>query len=178
MKRFASTFALVVLLLVPLRAEDKPKHEDTTDGLRDAMAEIVDAQRGKDEKKVQALCKVLVLPKYEAWFKSILAPDKSGPLITEYAKIVDKVPADLAKALNDEVVKKERTEIRVFKVEKAHDVEAMASVQIVIANMKRKVPLYKVRFVVPGKETDGYTLWSFVYVDNEFRYAGKMEKIQ
>ncbi len=177
MRRLALTVAFVILALVPTRADDKPKRPDTRDGLSDAMSEILDAQKSKDEKKVSALCKVLVLPKYDAWFKSIFAPDKSAPLIAEYAKFVDKIPTDIAKGLADEVIKKDRTEIRIFKVELAHDVEATASVRIAIANMKRKVPLYKVRFIA-GKESDGYTVWSFVYVDDEFRYVGKMEKIQ
>ena len=180
MKRLALTAALVILALVPLRADDKPpKHEDTVDGFRDAMAELLDAQKGKDDKKVASLCKALQLPKYEAWFKSTFAPEKSGALIGEYAKLVDKIPTDIPKALADEVLKKDRTQILTYKIEKAHDTElAGTSGQIAILNMKRKVPLYKVKFCVPTKTSDQYSLWAFVYVDNDFRFVGKMEKIQ
>ena len=43
--------------------------------------------------------------------------------------------------------------------------------------MKQPVPLCTVRVSEPGSD-QGYTLWSFTWVDGRFRFVGKMKKAE
>ena len=157
---------LILFGTFPARAVNDPAT------LQKLMEDTLAAVKAGQKDKVAALLKPLVLPDATTWFKKVFGDDIGAKLGAEYSKMSPTLATDLA-GIFEGRVKDGRTIVSVTKVESATDPNATGLQKQALAAMKTKVPLYTVRFVEkPGMP--GYTLWSFVYVDGQFRLVGKM----
>lgn len=174
--RLSMIFLVALLsLAAPLTAdEQKPAYPKTTAGLKKQTDDILAAAKAKDEKKLQALVKSLVLPQPEEWFAGVFGPRKSKTLAREYAALVQNLNG--LEKLFQEMIAKGQTDVRVTVLEKIDDPAATGLQRQALASMAKPVPLYSVRMVKPG-ERYGMHLWSFAYVDGRFRIVGKMRSL-
>jgi hypothetical protein len=166
MRRLTLTLGLIVFWALAAPAANDPAT------LKKLMEDTLAAVKAGQQDKVAALLKPLVLPDATTWFKNVFGDEVGAKLAAEYNRMSPSLVTDLAGIFAGRV-KDGRTIVSVTKVESATDPNATGLQQQALAAMKTKVPLYTVRFVEkPGMP--GYTLWSFVWVDGQFRLVGKM----
>lgn len=171
--RLATVVVLVAVAFsgVATFAADPP-YPESTQGLQKLMEDALAATKAGDKEKVAALVKPLVLPDHAAWFKKTFGDEKGAALAEDYDKMAPRLADELTKLL-DARVKDGRTFASAVKIESADDQNATGLQKQAIAAMKEKAALYTVRLGdKPGGS--GFTLWSFVFVDGQFRLAGKM----
>ena len=99
----------------------------------------------------------------------------SGQLNTEYATEAAKL--NTIGAFFKQAKDKGKTELLIDKHVSATDENANQLQEEAMKAMKTPVPIYTINVVEPGK-TIGSSLWSFVYVDGQFRYAGKLKAVK
>ena len=166
MRRLTLTLGLILFWALPARAVNDPAT------LQKLMEDTLAAVKAGQKDKVAALLEPLVLPDATTWFKKVFGDDIGTKLGAEYNSQSSTIPTGLA-GIFEGRVKDGRTIVSVTKVESPTDPNATGLQKRALAAMKTKVPLYSVRFAEkPGMP--GYTLWSFVYVDGQFRLVGKM----
>jgi hypothetical protein len=118
----------------------------------------------------QRLCEDLRLPDYATWFARRFGAEAGGRLAAEYAPF-GTLP-DLFRKLHAEG----RTELLVERHDDPADPQATGYQSVALGAMKEHATLYSVRLLRP-EESSGYSLWSFVYADGGFRFAGKMRDV-
>ena len=166
MRRLTLTLGVILFSTLPARAANDPAT------LQKLMEDTLAAVKAGQKDKVAALLRPLVLPDATAWFKKVFGEDIGAKLGGEYNSMSSTLATDLA-GIFEARVKDGRTMVSVTKIESATDPNATGLQKQALAAMKTKVPLYTVRLAEkPGMP--GYTLWSFVYVDGQFRLVGKM----
>lgn len=166
MRRLTLILGLILFWTLPVRAANDPAT------LQKLMEDTLAAVKAGQKDKVAALLKPLVLPDATTWFKKVFGDDIGAKLGAEYNSMSSTLPTDLA-GIFEGRVKDGRTIVSVTKVESATDPHATGLQKQALAAMKTKVPLYSVRFAEKAG-MPGYTLWSFMYVDGQFRLVGKM----
>jgi hypothetical protein len=154
----------------------KPAYAESKEGLTKLTQDILAASKANEKDKLAELIKGLRLPSHEAWFKKVFGDEKGAKLATEYSDSLKKFDEDMTKFFAD-IVKEGKSEVSVLVVKSADDKEATGLQKDALAAMKQKVTLYTAQMKKPGQEA-GTTLWSFVYVDNGFRLAGKMRALK
>ena len=172
---FASRLVLLVGLLVALLACKKlmggKSYPDGEAGLTQLATDLTNAEGGEAEK----LGKNLALPDPYKFFTTAFGPTEGGILALEYDREVPKLGTIhmFFKAGKT----KGRTQILVEKHVSADDENANALQEAAVRAMKTPMAIYTVNVVEPGK-TIGSSLWSFAYVDGNFRYLGKMKALK
>ena len=174
MRRSIMVWVTAVLMFVSIpwtqaRAGDYP---DTPQGLEQLVHDVVDALKDDKTDTAKQLIGSMVLPNPDAWFTKTFGEDRGKVLAANYAKFTLSFPEMGLKLFQDQV-KQNRINVKAYKVEAADDKQATGGQVEAILSMKEKSPLYGVRMIAPGKEY-GLHLWSFVYVDGNFRMIGKM----
>lgn len=179
MKKLARMVPVVVvgLLLVGAsgacgKKKGAGSHPESADGLKSMFGELMDAVKKGDDKASAELAGALVVPGYEAWFKTTFGDEAGGRVSAEYAKNVPNASKDLPKAIAM-FLKKGRTEVAAERFAEAGSPDANTYQDVALKAMKTKVPLYSVRLTEPGSKT-GTHLYNFAYVDGGFRFVGKM----
>ena len=166
MRRLTLILAVILFWTLPARAANDPAT------LQKLMEDTLAAVKAGQKDKVAALLKPLVLPDATNWFKKVFGDEIGAKLGAGYNKISPTIPTDLPGIFAGRL-KEGQTIVSVKKVESATGPDGTGLQKQAIAAMKTKVPLYLVRFAEkPGMP--GFTLWSFVYVDGQFRLVGKM----
>jgi hypothetical protein len=147
-------------------------YTETTDGLKRLTEEILAATKSGDKTKVSTLVKSLTMPDYEAWFNKTFGSEKGAKLAADYKSKANDFETGVTE-LFSKMVAEGKTEVRVSRFDRAGNSEATGAQNQALAGMKEPAPLYSVRMVRPGEEL-GMHLWSFIYADGSFRFAGKM----
>jgi hypothetical protein len=166
MLRRAFIVGSIVLWSLPARAPDD------TASLQKLMEDTLAAFKAGEQDKAAALVKPMMLPNAATWFKKVFGDEVGAKLAADYDKMLPNFPAELGSVFKGRV-RDGVTFVSVNKIESATDRNATGYQQQAVAAMKAKVPLYTVHFGAKPGGSD-YTLWSFVYVDGQFRLAGKM----
>jgi len=171
MRKVRALLMLVGLLFVLLACKKGKTYPDSQDGLKQ-LATDLSAASDDDSAKMG---KELTLPNADKWFAATFGPELGPKLATEYSSEAAKLPtigsffkAAKAKGKSDLLIEKHMT---------ADDDGANILQEEAIKAMKTPVPLYTINAVEPGK-TIGSSLWSFVYVDGNFRYVGKLKAVK
>ncbi len=110
----------------------------------------------------------------EDWFDRQFKPGIAKKLSAEYrnlAKTIDELP-DLIAAQKAHG----RTEVTVGRFHKAIDRNATGIQNAALQRMKSPTALFTIRLTKPGEST-GFTLTSFVFIDGQYRFAGKMNAL-
>lgn len=160
------------IIAVPALAQDAPAYENSADGLKKLMADIMAAVKADDKTKGESLLKALALPNPDKWFVETFGDETGKKLAEDYNKNVSTLADELGKMFA-QAIKKEQTEITVLKIEKADDENATGAQKDALKAMKKPVVLYTVKLIKKGEER-GISLWSLAYVDNGFRLIGKL----
>jgi hypothetical protein len=171
----AGMVALPLLGARSARAAE-PKYPETTDGLQKQVEDVFAALKGGDKDKASALIKAMVLPEHEAWFTKTFGAEKGKALSEEYAKQVETFEKDITKMFAARI-KDGRTFASAVKIEGGEDQNATGAQKSAIGAMQQKAALYTVRLGdKPGG--DGFSIWSWVYQDGQFRLVGKMRALR
>jgi len=178
MKRIFLPFVLAACIAATACSgqPSKSAYQNSTDGLRSLVSDLIAATKASDQPKVSAITKDLKLPNYDAWFKKTFGSDTGAKLSTEYGGRVGDMESAIT-AMFKKLVDDGQTEIQVRKFDKTGDREATGLQNDALAAMKEPTTLYSVELVKPGN-TDGMHLWSWVYTDGGFHLAGKMQAIK
>ena len=147
-------------------------YPETTDGLKRLTEDILAATKSGDKAKVSLLVKSLQMSDYEAWFNKTFGSGKGARLSADYKSHLSDFETG-ATDIFTKMVAEGKTEVRVSRFDKAGNSEATGAQNQALAGMKEPAPLYSVRMVRPGEDL-GMHLWSFIYADGSFRFAGKM----
>ena len=147
-------------------------YPETIDGLKGLTQDILAATKSGDKNRVSTLVKSLTMSDYEAWFTKVFGSEKGAKLAADYKAHLNDFEASVTE-LFTKMVAEGKTEVRVSRFDKAGNSEATGAQNQALAAMKAPVPLYSVRLVKPGEDL-GMHLWSFIYADGSFRFAGKM----
>lgn len=166
MRNLTLLVGLILLWTLPARAANDAAT------LQKLMEDTLAAVKAGQKDKATALLKPLLLPDATAWFKQVFGDDTGAKLVAEYNAMSSNLAADLARIFEGRV-KEGQNIVSVTKVESPTDPNATGLQKQALAGMKTKVPLYSVRFTEKAG-MPGYTLWSFAYVDGQFRLVGKM----
>jgi hypothetical protein len=143
---------------------------ETVESLKALMTETLAAVG--NEAGMKQLCGAMVVPDHEKFFADTFGPEQGKALAAEYGKSAPQLGAQLP-ALFKRISSKGQTDINIRKLTDPDGSGATGLQQTALKAMKKKTALYSVRFVKPGDKS-GMHIWSFVFVDGEFRLAGKM----
>jgi len=144
--------------------------------LKVLIEEILQALKAGQNEKASKLVKRFILPNHRSWFSRVFGDEAGAKLSAEYEKTIGQLEFGLI-SLFGEVVKKDQLLVRINRFKAAGDNEATGLQNAALASMKTPIDLYSVRMVKFG-EKYGTHLWSFVYEDGAFRFAGKMRAVQ
>jgi hypothetical protein len=173
MKRI-TPLAAVILMCVAVGPRQVLSADDpqSPEGLKRLTEDVLDKVKAGNTDAAMALIRPMRLPNADRWFVSVFGPEKGKLLAADYAEQARTLDKDLL-GLFSEQVKQSRTKVTAYKLESAGDPQATGAQVKALTAMVTKVPLYGCRMVAPGAEL-GMHLWSFVWVDGQFRLAGKM----
>ena len=161
-------FLLASIVFWPIAA----RAADDISSLKKLIEDTLAAYRAGDKVRAEALVRPMKLPDAAAWFKRVFGDEVGAKLAADYAEGTRDLTAGLG-SLFEGRVKDGRTFVSVIKLESAMDSNATGYQKQALAAMKEKVPLYTVKFgAQPG--ATGFSLWSFVFLDGQFRLVGKM----
>jgi len=166
------SLCLIAALLTPPTRAAEPIYPDTADGLKKLMEDTLAAVKAGDKEKASTLIKAMQLPDAKAWFNSTWGEEKGKGMANAYARLEKNFEKDFTKVF-EKLAKDGRTYPTVHKIESATDDNASGAQKKAIEAMKQKVALYSVDFGPQPGET-GFNLRSFVFVDGQFRFAGKL----
>lgn len=107
------------------------------------------------------------------WFAASFGDEKGAAIASAYEAQMNGFEEQIY-SIFEKAVKDKKTEITVIKIEKAGDPNATGLQKTALETMKEPRALYTVKLCKKGEEF-GTKLWSFVYIDGNFRLAGKME---
>lgn len=140
---------------------------ETTDGLKTYFQTMLREAKFGDRQFAEQLCNDLIIPNYESWFEDIFGPINGGRLAADYAMILKKTMREGTLLDLDKLADRSKDGISVLRLVDPEDFNATGGQKKVLTAMKKPIPLYSVRL-------GGLHIWSFVFVDGNFRLAGKM----
>jgi hypothetical protein len=152
----------------------EPSYPDSAAGLESLMGALVQALNAGDTVESNRLAQSLQLPDAEAWFGEVFGDELGPPLLAEHEPQRGGI-GWLASHIKGRI-ETGLVAIRAERFESPDEEAAVGYQSAALARMKKRVPLYSVRFATPdGKKT--WHVWSFVHHQGTFRYVGKMRKV-
>jgi hypothetical protein len=142
-------------------------YPDSVEGLERL---VVDLRAGKADPKG------LALPDARGWYAELFGDAAAADRLVAELQHPRRKVEDLPKALKD-MEKAGRSQITVERFTEADDPNANGVQSFALRSAKKPVALYSVRLTPPGKPL-GTHIYSFVYVDGGFRFAGPMKTLK
>jgi hypothetical protein len=175
MRRAAALFVLAAAIAVAAPARAGQPESDA--GLRAAIEELIAAGKVGDATRVEAIARGMVLPDHEAWFRRVFGAEHAPKLSAEYTKLIETLEKEFD-GLLAQVIKENRTTVRVKSFRKADDADANGNQKRALRAMKTKVTLYSARLARPEDKVGGIHFYSFVYSGGAFRFVGKLRALE
>lgn len=177
--KHAVSAVCVLLLLCSCGEGESPSaaptgRPDTVQALEELVRALYDAATQGRADEAGALSRALLLPDAPQWFERVFGKETGARLAAEYEPSVGRIGT--LPELFPSLKAQGQTELRVERHDRGDDDAATGFQAVALQQMKAKVALYSVRFLVPG-ESSGFSLWSFVHVGGDFRFAGKMKQV-
>ena len=144
-------------------------YPDNVGGLTQLLMDLRDGDGG------EPLAKTLEMKDPKAWFAKTFGDEAAAARLAEEVQDPRRKVEQLPKVLKD-LKENGRSELTVEKFEKDDDPNANGVQSFALKNAKAPLALYSVRLTPPGKPT-GVHIYSFVYVDGGFRFAGPMKTL-
>jgi hypothetical protein len=158
----------------PPAAAPGAEPDDSPDALLALMEKLSAAAVAGRTDEALAMSRALLLPHPEAWFAETFGPEIGKRLTAEYAARAGQI--DTLPGVFPGLRRRGQTELLVEQHEDPADPGATGYQGVAMAHMKRPVRLYSVRFLEPHRDA-GFSLWSFVFAEGAFRFAGKMRAV-
>ena len=150
------------------------QYSDSKKGLAQLIEDLLEAIEGNDEPRQAALLHSLRLPEPESWFEETFGDDLGATLARNYQKVADNI--GLLQPVLKRQLERKSARVVVEKYAGPKSQDATGYQNALLAKMRNKLPLYSVRLSsTTGQKTTH--LWSFVYVDDGFRYLGKLKDV-
>ena len=175
----ANRTAALLALLVPLTlaAPARAGQPESEAGLKAAIEELLAAGKAGDATRVEAIARGMVLPDHETWFRRVFGAELAPRLAAEYEKLIATLEKEFD-GLLAQVIKENRTVVRVKAFRRADDAEANGNQKRALKAMKTRVTLYSARLARAEDKVGGIHFYSFVYTDGAFRFVGKMRALE
>ena len=138
------------------------------------MRGLFQLARAKDAGGLKRAASQMLLPEDTRWFHETFGGDAGASLHKDYA--AGRPPAGEFARLLVELAAVGQDEIIASRYSASTDPGATGAQARALAAMKRATPLYSVRFLRPG-ETHGIHLWSFIRLNDAWRFVGKMKSL-
>ncbi len=176
--------ALALALLPACGSEDPvktslPKQptsamEDSPKALMRLMKRLSAAAVAGKRNEALAMGRALVIPEAAKWFDEHFPEATAKRLTEEYTELAGRIDTlvDIFPMLHE----RGQTQLLVERHEDPKDLSATGYQSMAMGAMTKPTRLYSVRWLEPGEDA-GFSLWSFVYVDGAFRFAGKMRAL-
>ena len=140
---------------------------------RDLVAAVSDGRQSDYER----LATSLALPEPVTFFTRTFGPEAGARLTAEYdgygLAVFGRESWDGLRTL---VVEEGRSSVRTERHDRADDEQATGYQAIALRSAREPLALYNIRLSRPD-DTKSFTLWSFVYLDGQFRLVGHMKKV-
>jgi hypothetical protein len=173
----AATKPPTTQLIQPAAAPAAPRvqvaYPDTDAGLKQLAAELLDASRSSDQRRLAVLLESLRLRDPEGWFRAAFGQALGSQLALDYQAVSSEIGqlAPLLSRLSADL----QTIITIERYVRPEMPESVGYQSAALARMQNRVPLYSVRFATLDMRKV-FHLWSFVHQDGSFRYVGKMKR--
>jgi hypothetical protein len=154
---------------------DVAAYPDTPEGLTKLSKELLALAKAGKRPELAAKVKGLIIPGSDAWFKRVFGPQVGAALSEEYTAGLTQLETSVTRMFMT-AAEEGQTEVKVVKFTKPDPDHATGNQNKALEAMIVKTPLYSVFLTQPGEET-GMQLYSFVFVDGNFRMAGKMKSV-
>jgi hypothetical protein len=168
--------AIAVAVTLALAAPARAGQADSDAGLRAIVEELLAAGKAGDATRVEAICRQMVLPDHEAWFRRVFGAELAPKLAAEYKRLIDQLEKEFD-GLLAQVIKENRTTVRVRSFRRADDADANGHQKRALRAMKSKLTLYSARLARAEDKVGGIHFYSFVHVGGSFRFLGKMKAL-
>jgi hypothetical protein len=171
------TFALLAVLVpLALAAPARAGQPESDAGLKGVIEELLAAGKAGDATRVEAICRQMVLPDHETWFRRVFGAELAPKLAAEYKRLIDQLEKEFD-GLLAQVIKENRTTVRVRSFRRADDADANGHQKRALRAMKAQVTLYSARLARAEDKVGGIHFYSFVHVGGAFRFLGKMKAL-
>jgi hypothetical protein len=149
-------------------------YDQSTDGLRRLLEDLLDAVRADDRTKIDRLTGSLQLEDPKAWFNDIFGNELGDKLTADYQEVAGAFGQ--LESLFDGLLEAGQTNVAVERFHEAGDPNATGYQNLALAAMRNNSPLYSARFTADDQAA-GFHLWSFVYDGGGFRWVGKLKAV-
>ena len=147
-----------------------------SDGLGDYFRDMLTAADKNDQQRLLLMCQALVIPKPQEWFKNVFGKEKGPKLADTYEKEMTSFGPGLARLFMN-LDDPKNIKVLVTRIETPEDPSIKLAQTYALEAMQNPVTLYSIVLKKEGT-TATIGLWSLVYVDDNFRMAGKMLLLQ
>ena len=152
-----------------------PHYDGDVRGLDRLLVDIEDASRAGDMDRLAQLTKDMSLPDPKGFYSKTFGPEHADALVAELASENSTHFADDAPKGMKDLYDHGYTSAVAACFAKADDF-ATGYQNVALGAMKQPITLCRAIFTKDG-ETDGFTLWSFAYVDGAWRMIGKTKAL-
>ena len=174
MRNLLIGFVALAVLVAASTVQAKTHYPRSVAGLEEQIGDIVTTAADGPSDLLNYRVQQLVIPAYEDYFAHVFGFRNYKPVADEYAQMSkDIVPLT---QLFAKLADREQTEITVVELEDETYADVRGLQRRAFQAMHRPQTLYTVKITRPGEDA-GQSLWSFVYVDGAFRFAGKMRAL-
>ena len=144
----------------------------STVALQNSIEDLLALVKAMDWPGAKKSLNALVLPGYQAWFKSVFGEAQGAKLASEYTEFAKFLASeDGAKELQDPI-RNGRTRVDVELIKATGDKNNFRDQTI--STMKSKTPIYLVRLINPADARDFFHMGYFAHVDGQFSSIGKL----
>lgn len=158
-----------------VNASAPSRSSDNTFALKSIFDELLNAETRKDKAAIAKAGQQFVLPSPETWFASMYGYAPCAGLTKEYQTVQKMLETEFPKLIKT-LWEHGQTQVSVIAVRSPSDAGATPAQKRALEGMRQPVALYTVRFWKPG-DKQAFNVYSFVYVDGTFRFAGKMQAL-
>ena len=165
----------IVALLTSATVQAKTHYSRSVAGLEEQISDIVTTAADGPSDLLTYRVQQLVIPSYGNYFSHVFGFKHHKPVANEYGRLIEDVES-LAQ-LFVTLAKRNQTEVTVVELKDETYADVRGLQRRAFQAMRHPQPLYTVKLTRQGEDA-GQSLWSFVYVDGAFRFAGKMRALR
>jgi hypothetical protein len=167
-------FVAMAVLVTAVSVQAKTHYPRSVAGLEEQIGDIVTTAADGPSDLLTYRVQQLVIPSYGNYFSHVFGFKHYKPVADEYSQL-SKDTAPLAQ-LFVKLADRKQTEITVVELKDENYADVRGLQRRAFLAMHHPQTLYTVKLTREGEDA-GQSLWSFVYVDGAFRFAGKMRAL-
>lgn len=156
-------------LLTFVFTQAQASYEESPEGLQSYFQDLLDEAGQRNPDYGVIFFRSLLIPDDQLWFEQVFGEDKAVRFSSDYHSLMQDLIEDeqLAEAVLEKWFEYAEAGINVLAFDDIYDDRATGGQIDVISAMQNPVTLYSLRI-------GSYHIWSFVYIEGNFYFAGKM----